>query len=71
MVMPADDGYQEIAELLGWHEAVQVSRSGGQRPALLLLHEVVPRTALGAGHSFQRNVGRLVGRRVRGFGWLF
>lgn len=26
MVMPADDGYQEIAELLGWHEAVQVGR---------------------------------------------
>lgn len=29
MVMPADDGYQEIAELLGWHEAVQAGESAG------------------------------------------
>lgn len=29
MVMPADDGYQEIAELLGWHEALQAGESSG------------------------------------------
>ncbi|KAL4421666.1 hypothetical protein ABPG77_001207 [Micractinium sp. CCAP 211/92] len=29
MVMPADDGYQEIAELLGWHEAAGESAGHG------------------------------------------
>ncbi|KAL4421256.1 hypothetical protein ABPG75_010547 [Micractinium tetrahymenae] len=29
MVMPADDGYQEVAELLGWHEKVQAGESPG------------------------------------------